>query len=1710
MVIWNSEEPAGANSMIIEDQVSSFEITVPNVQPGPFEIGAIVVATTGDLDIASVRLEVLDSQPYKFLRAVLPHFNLTDQGPRVLTVYGVTSDGTARNLRNSPRLSIGSSDSSVVEVTSLGVIQAVGPGEAIVNATFDNSLSLEVPVRVAGVPVKIAINSPETDPVINAANDSKVRLAFLSFPGFSTETLVPESVRIDGKDPQFFEGGNSFERGDVNNDGVSDLFFEFSSTNLDISNPSLRLIASATTQSGTFVAGEADARVVNVLSKVAVPDTVGRSQGAAQAAITGAGLSVGSVVIANSSLRTQGSIIRQQPTAGLEVSVGNTVDLVVSAGPMTILVPEVEGLSRTNAEVEIINARLTVGTVRDEESEVNVDNVIRQDPVAGSQTVPGGAVSLLISAGTSILVPVPDVMKVPQAEAESAIVTVGLTVGSITMVSNSTVPAGSVISQDPLAGTEVPEGSAVNLEVSSGPDLVDVPSVVDLPQSEAEAQIIDAGLTVGDIAQEPSNVVVAGSVTRQDPVGGTQTDRDSEVNLFISTGMPGILVPNVQGRSREEATNQITNAGLILGAVLFERTGSQEKGTVLRQSPLADAIAQVGDAVSLVLATGPMSVFLESSTQPGQFVIEGETFSGRTASSENTWLLVPGESAGVPSEFLNFRGSGYIQALPDSNNVSDPLAAPFVDYKVCVKTPGTYRLFSRWGTFNNNSDTMYVGIVELTDGPGGAIADWYRHIRISEETDFAAAPTWFGQTGFERTDSPFSNGEEPTTWNIPEPGMYTIRFGMREDGAALDSFVFQLSDLVSPQRLGPTATSIGELSDCSTLENQLDLTITDIDKSKLTYDGQALSVAGFMRSEVKNLGQDDIASSFDVLFFEDQNSNGIYDPGTDQVLGNTTVVGGLGAGDSKTVSASLSGSVRFSGNLIYGFVDSGDSIAESNENNNLANCGEFCGETPTLGKLDPELEWSWTSSSVEPEFVNVIMTPIVIDLDGDDLPEVIFGSRGDSGGTNRARGFLRVISGVDGTERFTVTSHQISASSQLAAGDIDQDGFPEIIAVDSTFRQLIAFEHNGDFKWVSSALDASTEIGGPSLADLDGDGVPEIIQGRQVLDADGSILWTGTGGVGSHGSRAAGILSLVADINMDGTPDVVAGNTVYNNTGTIQWEASVTDGYNAVGNFDDDDFPEVVLVSFGQVSLLEHDGTIKWGPTSFPGSGNRGGPPTVADFDNDGEVEIGVAGRTRYAVFEADGSIKWLAVIGDTSSILTGSTVFDFEGDGSMEVVYSDHTKLYVFRGADGAVLFDPDLSSGTLLENPVVVDVDADGHAEIIAAANDNLRIGPQRGVFAYGSASDSWVSTRKLWNQHTYHITNINDDGTVPSIEQNNWETFNNYRANVRSNGSGGALSDLTASFVQISSSAGSLSLTARIGNGGAESVDAGASVSYYDGDPRLGGVLLGTVLTTTALEPGQFEDVALALSSSTSTSNTIWVVADDSGALKGEITECNEVNNIHDSGLKLVGRPVLIMVPDVVDRPEEEAGDIIEDASLVVGNVTRAPSESVPVGSVIRQSPNAGEKVEEGTAVNLVVSSGPALVTVPNVVGLPQADAETTIVGANLSVGMVTTATSMTVLAGAVISQTPVAGQEVLPQSIVNLVVSSGSEPACKVAPDPDLNNDEVVNILDVSLVSSCLGQDPSAVAQCQIADTNCDGVVDATDLNFVTSGFGQSGF
>ena len=315
------------------------------------------------------------------------------------------------------------------------------------------------------------------------------------------------------------------------------------------------------------------------------------------------------------------------------------------------------------------------------------------------------------------------------------------------------------------------------------------------------------------------------------------------------------------------------------------------------------------------------------------------------------------------------------------------------------------------------------------------------------------------------------------------------------------------------------------------------------------------------------------------------------------------------------------------------------------------------------------------------------------------------------------------------------------------------------------------------------------------------------------------------------------------------------------------------------------------MVASGAVLVYEHgldaSGNDTWQQSwsvSIPGGGH-GGPLTVADMDNDGEPEIGVAGAYRYAAFNANGSLLWSKPTEDYSSHVTGSSVFDFNADGKAEVVYADQKYLRVYNGEDGDVVYEIPNPSSTLMEMPVVVDVDNDGHAEIVLASN-NYRYSGTNGLRVFEGRHDNWPDTRKIWNQHSYHIDNIDDDGSVPRYESRSWESHNTYRLNTypdqRETG-GVGVPDLTAGYLRlVDNGLGQpYSVLARIGNAGLDAVAAPVILHLAD----------GTVLDSTGelhLEPGTYLDVQLH--GITSFDEKLHVTVD----LADTVAECDETNN------------------------------------------------------------------------------------------------------------------------------------------------------------------------------------------------------------------------
>jgi hypothetical protein len=344
-----------------------------------------------------------------------------------------------------------------------------------------------------------------------------------------------------------------------------------------------------------------------------------------------------------------------------------------------------------------------------------------------------------------------------------------------------------------------------------------------------------------------------------------------------------------------------------------------------------------------------------------------------------------------------------------------------------------------------------------------------------------------------------------------------------------------------------------------------------------------------------------------------------------------------------------------------------------------------------------------------------------------------------------------------------------------------------------------------------------------------------------------------------------------------------------------------------------DGLPDVAVVVGSIWVLSGQDGSILWGPYTVS-SGSCGGAPTIADFDGDGKPEIATAGLDYYMVFDLDCSpggdpsgcasdrtdgILWTAVTHDHSSCATGSSVFDFEGDGAAEVVYADEYDLRIYKGIDGTVLFDVPNSSGTLWEYPLIADVDNDEHAEIVVVSN-RYAWGSNQGVRVFGDAMDNWVRTRRIWNEHTYHVTNINEDGTVPAGETPNWTVhrLNNFRQNVQPEGLFNA-PDLVPQDTLAGKSLcdAKLLLSARILNQGSSSAPAGIPVAFYEGTPDGAHTLIGVVTTDRRLMPGESTVLSVEFDIPPGEEDTVfdfYVVVDSDADGGGVVHECIEDNN------------------------------------------------------------------------------------------------------------------------------------------------------------------------------------------------------------------------
>ncbi|MFI9189310.1 Stk1 family PASTA domain-containing Ser/Thr kinase [Streptomyces californicus] len=258
-----------------------------------------------------------------------------------------------------------------------------------------------------------------------------------------------------------------------------------------------------------------------------VPSLLGQTQQEAEQRIARAGLDLKGVERVFSDSVERGSVVRSVPASGNRIRGNGSVKLVVSRGPEIVRVPDVVGSSLADARRSLKKVGLVPGMVTKEFSEdVARGEVVRTDPRAGTDRNPDTAVALVVSKGAPI--DVPDVTGLSVEDATAELEAEGLRAEVLPGRVHSTEAKGDIAEQSPGEGTEAAEGDTVELTVSKGPRMLDVPDVTGRDVDEARSTLEEAGF---EVEVDRPFLSFSDTVASQSVDGGEQAPEGSTITV---------------------------------------------------------------------------------------------------------------------------------------------------------------------------------------------------------------------------------------------------------------------------------------------------------------------------------------------------------------------------------------------------------------------------------------------------------------------------------------------------------------------------------------------------------------------------------------------------------------------------------------------------------------------------------------------------------------------------------------------------------------------------------------------------------------------------------------------------------------------------------------------------------------------------------------------------------------------------------------------------------------------------------------------------------------------------------------------------------------------------------------------------------------------------------------------------------------------------
>lgn len=263
-----------------------------------------------------------------------------------------------------------------------------------------------------------------------------------------------------------------------------------------------------------------------------------------------------------------------------------------------VAIPQIVGMTQEEAEAELEKFGLILEVQSTETSAEPMGNVLRSIPEQGIMVKKGGTVAVVLSAGEEKLF-VPDVTGSTLEAAEIVLGNNGFILGAATEGFSETVPQGEIISQDPMVNASMPKGSAVNVLVSKGPEIVlsDVPDLFGKTEREAQALLEARGLSIGTATKVPTgDEAQAGRIVEQSIPKETEVKEGTKINVTIYEYTEVTIPSNLIGKKAGDVAN--TLRGLGLNPVM--ESGTENNDIVVEITPGGGSKVGYGTSVQVL------------------------------------------------------------------------------------------------------------------------------------------------------------------------------------------------------------------------------------------------------------------------------------------------------------------------------------------------------------------------------------------------------------------------------------------------------------------------------------------------------------------------------------------------------------------------------------------------------------------------------------------------------------------------------------------------------------------------------------------------------------------------------------------------------------------------------------------------------------------------------------------------------------------------------------------------------------------------------------------------------------------------------------------------------------------------------------------------------------------------------------------------------